>query len=107
MAKCLECIHWKPCYSGKEWDAAIGTPCEHFSTIDAVEVVRCENCIHSEPFERNCKLNSSAYMHCKILRGEEVKNVWHKYKKYYRDYSVVDRDGFCDEGERRKEDAAD
>lgn len=23
----------------------------------------------------------------------------HNYKKYYKDYSVVDRDGFCDEGE--------
>ena len=31
MAKCLDCVHWKPCYSGKEWDAAVGTPCEYFA----------------------------------------------------------------------------
>lgn len=68
--------------------------------VDAVEVVRCQNCIHSEPLERNCELNSTVYMHCKIGRGEEEQNVWHKYKKYYRDYSLVDRDGYCDEGER-------
>ena len=68
-------------------------------TVDAVEVVRCQNCIHAEPFDRHCELNRSAYMHCKLLRGEEVQYVWHKYKKYYKDYSVVDRDGFCDEGE--------
>ena len=71
---------------------------------DVVEVVRCQSCVHAEPFERNCELNSSAYMHCTRGRGEEVRNVWHKYKKYYRDYSVVDRDGYCDEGERRDND---
>lgn len=69
-----------------------------FPAADVREVVTCQKCIHAEPFERNCELNSSAYMHCKIGRGSEVKNVWHKYKKYYRDYSVVDRDGYCDEG---------
>ena len=69
-------------------------------TIDAVPVVRCQNCIHAEPLDRNCEINPSVYMHCKIQRGEETKNVWHKYKKYYKDYSLVDRDGFCDEGER-------
>jgi len=66
-----------------------------------VDVVRCQECIHAELFERNCELNTTAYMHCKLGRGEETRNVWHKYKKYYRDYSVVARDGFCDEGERR------
>lgn len=71
------------------------------NAADVVEVVRCQNCVHAEPFERNCVLNSSVYMHCTRGRGEEVRNVWHKYKKYYRDYSVVDRDGYCDEGERR------
>lgn len=74
-----------------------------FPAADVVEVCRCQNCIHSVPFERNCELNSTAYMHCTLGRGEETLNVWHKYKKYYRDYSVVDRDGFCDEGERRSE----
>lgn len=32
MAKCLECVHWKPCFNDKEWDARIGDPCEHFAT---------------------------------------------------------------------------
>ena len=32
MAKCLECIHWKPCFNGKDWDATIATPCEYFTT---------------------------------------------------------------------------
>lgn len=32
MAKCLECIHWKPCFNGKDLDATIATPCEHFTT---------------------------------------------------------------------------
>ncbi len=31
MAKCLECTHWKPCFNGKEWDAAIGSPCKYFA----------------------------------------------------------------------------
>ena len=81
-----------------------GEIADHLIANDVIPVVRCQNCVHSEPFDRNCELNSTAYMHCRILRGEETKNVWHKYKKYYKDYSVVDRDGFCDEGERREED---
>ena len=72
-------------------------------SADVVEVVRCKDCIHGEPFDKNCTLNTKAYLHCRILRGEEVNNVWHKYKKYYKDYSVVDRDGFCDEGVRKGE----
>lgn len=67
---------------------------------DVATVVRCQNCIHAEPLDRNCELSTSVYMHCKLGRGEEEKNVWHKYKKYYKDYSLVDRDGFCDAGER-------
>lgn len=77
------------------------------ATIDAVRVVRCQQCKHSEPFESNCELNTGAYLHCGLGRGEETRNVWHKYKKYYRDYSIVDRDGFCDSGERmEKKDGA-
>jgi hypothetical protein len=67
-------------------------------TVDAVEVVRCQNCVHAEPLDRNCELSTSDYMHCKLWRGEETKNVWHKYKKYYKDYSLVERDGYCDAG---------
>ena len=67
MAKCLECIHWKPCYSGKEWDATIGTPCEYFSTIDVVEVVRCRNCKYGEmddpdfPDQFLCRYNGALW----------------------------------------------
>ena len=67
-------------------------------TVDAVEVVRCQNCVHAEPLDRNCEINTCHYMHCKLYRGEETKNVWHKYKKYYKDYSLVERDGYCDAG---------
>ena len=69
-------------------------------TVDAVEVVRCQNCVHAEPLDRNCELSTTHYMHCKLWRGEETKNVWHKYKKYYKDYSLVERGGYCDAGAR-------
>ena len=65
--------------------------------------VRCGECVHAVPLDRNCELNSSIYMHCNQLRGELENNVWHKYKKYYKDYSLVDRDDFCSYGERREE----
>ena len=67
---------------------------------DVVPVVRCQDCIYAVPLDRNCELNQTAYLHCNLWRGEETKNVWHKYKKYYKDYSLVDRDGFCSSGER-------
>ena len=75
------------------WSAIVDAP-----TVDAVEVVRCQNCVHAEPLDRNCELSTTHYMHCKLWRGEETKNVWHKYKKYYKDYSLVGRDGYCDAG---------
>ena len=68
---------------------------------DVVPVVRCQNCVHSQPLDRNCEINTSVYMHCGLLRGEETRNVWHKYKKYYKDYSLVERDDFCSYGERK------
>jgi hypothetical protein len=69
-------------------------------TVDAVEVVRCQDCVHAVPLDRNCELSTSLYMHCCLWRGDETKNVWHKYKKYYKDYSLVERDDFCSMGER-------
>ena len=69
--------------------------------IDAVQVVRCRDCINAEPLERNCELNANFYMHCRLWRGEECENVWHKYKQYFRDYSLVQHDDFCSSGERR------
>lgn len=78
---------------------AVGTrEIDRAPTVDAVEVVRCQNCVHAEPLDHNCELSTSFYMHCKLWRGEETKNVWHKYKKYYKDYSLVERDGYCDAG---------
>lgn len=70
-------------------------------TVDAVPVVRCKDCINAEPLERNCEVNANFYMHCRLWRGEECKNVWHKYKRYYRDYSLVQHDDFCSSGERK------
>ena len=71
-------------------------------TVDAVSVVRCQDCINAEPLERNCEVNANFYMHCRLWRGEECKNVWHKYKRYYRDYSLVKHDDFCSSGERKE-----
>ena len=71
---------------------------KEWPTLDAVEVVRCQNCVHAEPLDHNCELSTSFYMHCKLWRGEETKNVWHRYKKYYKDYSLVERAGYCDSG---------
>ena len=70
-------------------------------TVDAVEVVRCKDCVYADELDKHCDINGNRYRHCNIYRGEEEKNVWHKYKKYYRDYSLVKVDGFCDEGERK------
>ncbi len=61
---------------------------------------RCQECINSVPLDNNCELNTSIYLHCNLWRGEETKNVWHKYKKYYKDYSIVERDGYCDSAEK-------
>lgn len=72
---------------------------------DVVEVVRCQDCVHAVPLDRNCELSTSLYMHCCLWRGDETKNVWHKYKKYYKDYSLVYRDDYCSAGVR--EDGAD
>ena len=74
---------------------------EKAPTVDAVPVVRCRDCINAEPLERNCEVNANFYMHCRLWRGEECKNVWHKYKRYYRDYSLVQHDDFCSSGERK------
>lgn len=75
---------------------------EDAPTVDAVEVVRCKDCVHADELDKHCEINGNRYRHCNILRGEEGENVWHKYKKYYKDYSIVEVDGFCDFGERKE-----
>ena len=75
-------------------------------TADVQEVIRCENCRYSVPLDRNCEL-SQCYLHCTEWHGEETKNVWHKYKKYYKNYSIVERDDFCSFGARMDGDSND
>lgn len=45
MAKCLKCIHWRACFNGKDWDAAVETSCEYFN---ALPIVYCKECKHLE-----------------------------------------------------------
>ena len=59
----------------------------------------CKNCIHAVELDKHCDISRTAYKHCTLLRGDETKYVWHKYKKYYKDYSIVSLDDFCSEGE--------
>ena len=75
---------------------------ETFPAADVVEVVRCHDYIHAVPLERNCELNTCQYMHCNLWRGDETKNVWHKYQRFYKDYSIVEHDDFCSYGERKE-----
>ena len=75
---------------------------ESIPTADVVEVVRCHDCIHAVPLERNCELNTCLFMHCNLWSGDETKNVWHKYKRFYKDYSLVEHDDFCSYGERNE-----
>lgn len=65
---------------------------------DVEPVVRCGKCIHGKPLKAHAD-GVYGTIHCALWRGEEVKNVWHKYSKHYEDYSLVDVDGFCDQGE--------
>ena len=68
-----------------------------------IDLVRCEECRYSVPLDKHADVWGHDLRHCSMWHGEEVKNVWHKYKKYYKDYSIVEPDGFCSEGERREE----
>ena len=70
---------------------------------DVVEIVRCKDCKHETELDKHCELNRTAYKHCNLWRGDETRNVWHKYKKYYKDYSVVEPDDFCSYGERESD----
>jgi len=98
MVTCKECLHHSMCYLTHSPNSV--ACCEFMDKNKYVEVVRCQNCVHAEPLDHNCELSTSFYLHCKLWRGEETKNVWHKYKKYYKDYSLVERDGYCDAGEK-------
>lgn len=69
---------------------------------DVVPVIRCKDCEFATEFDKHCEYNQTTYRHCNLWRGDETRNVWHKYKKYYKDYSIVDIDGFCSEGKRKE-----
>lgn len=71
-------------------------------SADVVEVVRCKDCVHCKQLAPHCEFNRYAYFHCELWRGEETKNVWHKYKKYYADYSIVEPNEFCSCGELKE-----
>ena len=71
-------------------------------TADVVKVVRCKDCKHAVELDKHCDISRTAYRHCSLLRGDETKYVWHKYKKYYKDYSIVEPDDFCSCGELKE-----
>ena len=71
-------------------------------TADVVEVVRCKECVHCKQVAPHCEINRYAYFHCELWRGEETNNVWHKYKKYYANYSIVEPNDFCSYGELKE-----
>lgn len=73
-----------------------------FPATEVQEVVRCKDCKYRVPLDKHCNL-SSYYGHCTEWHGVETENVWHKYKKYYKDYSIVEPDGYCSFGERKEE----
>ena len=72
-------------------------------TEDVVPVVRCIDCKHSTELDKHCELNRELCLHCGLWRGDEERNVWHKYKKYYADYSIVSPNDYCSYGERKEE----
>lgn len=67
-----------------------------------LDIVRCKDCIHAVELDKHCDLNRGLYKHCLLLRGDETPCVWHKYKKYYKNYSLVEAEDFCSYGERKE-----
>lgn len=93
---CLACK-----YRGQA-DCTLESLADHLLANGVIVPVRCKDCIHAVELDKHCDISRTAYRHCGLLRGEETKYVWHKYKKYYKDYSLVSLDGFCDEGELKE-----
>lgn len=75
---------------------------EHLLANGVIVPVRCKDCVHCKQLAPHCEINRYAYFHCELWRGEETKNVWHKYKKYYADYSIVEPNEFCSCGELKE-----
>ena len=74
---------------------------EDTPAADVVEVVRCKDCKFATELDKYCELNRAIYKHCSLLRGEPINYVWHKYKRYYKNYSLVEADDYCSYGERK------
>ena len=70
-------------------------------TEDVVPVVRCRDCKYAVELDKHCEINRASYRHCAMGRGDEEEYVWHKYKKYYKGYSIVELDDYSSYGERR------
>ena len=54
----------------------------------------CEDCKHSEKIRHTNSIRQGT-LHCRQWRGDDTKNVWIKYKKEYRDFSLVFPDEYC------------
>lgn len=61
-------------------------------TIDAVEVVRCRDCIHAVEIEKDyiSALFIDGTKQCELGRADTLFG-----------YSIISNDGFCDSGERK------
>lgn len=64
-------------------------------TIDAVPVVRCYECQHSDTIAAGYSkhIDTGEMMACRIFRGTEDATTH---------FSIVPFDGYCDEGERKE-----
>ena len=106
MSTCKDCLHNDVChfnFKGCELTEEEKKDCGFFKPkADYAPVVKCENCKHSCELAPHSEI-SPYYRHCNLWRGEETKNVWHKYKKYYADYSIVEPTDFCSYGEKESE----
>lgn len=98
---CKDCAHYEVCLLGACVDGKTGVCMNFKNKADFIEVVRCKDCEHAIELDKHCEINR-LYRHCELLRGEETINVWHKYKKYYKDYSIVAPEDFCSYGLRKE-----
>lgn len=90
-------------FSGDSIAYDIRTNIQGLPIADVVPVVRCKDCKYAVELDKHCEINRASYRHCTCGRGEEEKYVWHKYKKHYKDYSIVELDDYCSYGERKDE----
>lgn len=74
-------------------ESDIGYMIRNRPTVDAVEVVRCKNCVHAVDIEKDYirKLLIDGTKQCELGRGDLCYGA-----------SIVSHDGFCDSGERKE-----